>query len=78
MFPTTRRSVIVALASDDEEQRRRAFDTFVAIYWKPLYKYLRVARTRDGAERRQQPRSDQTGSLHVSFGRTAVEKLAAE
>jgi hypothetical protein len=47
MFPTTRRSVIAALGSDDEEQRRRAFDTFVAIYWKPLYKYLRVANRRN-------------------------------
>jgi DNA-directed RNA polymerase specialized sigma24 family protein len=44
MFPTTRRSVIAALASEDDEQRRHAFDTFVALYWKPLYKYLRVAR----------------------------------
>ena len=50
MFPTTRRSVIVALASDDEEQRRRAFDTLVALYWKPLYKYLRVARGRELAD----------------------------
>jgi RNA polymerase sigma factor (sigma-70 family) len=50
MFPTTRRSVIAALASDDDEQRRRAFDTFVALYWKPLYKYLRVARSRDTAD----------------------------
>lgn len=50
MFPTTRRSLIVALASDDEEQRRRGFDTFVAIYWKPLYKYLRVARTQNKAD----------------------------
>ena len=50
MFPTTRRSVIAALASDDDEQRRRAFDTFVALYWKPLYKYLRVARGRETAD----------------------------
>jgi hypothetical protein len=50
MFPTTRRSVIVALASDDEEQRRRGFDTLVAIYWKPLFKYLRVARGCDRAD----------------------------
>jgi RNA polymerase sigma factor (sigma-70 family) len=50
MFPTTRRSVIVALASDDDEQRRRAFDTFVALYWRPLYKYLRVARDRELAD----------------------------
>ena len=50
MVPTTRRSVIAALASDDDEQRRRAFDTFVALYWKPLYKYLRVARGREIAD----------------------------
>ncbi len=50
MFPTTRRSVILALASDDDEQRRRAFDTFTALYWKPLYKYLRVVRGREGAD----------------------------
>lgn len=50
MFPTTRRSVIAALASDDDEQRRRGFDTFVALYWKPLYKYLRVARGREVAD----------------------------
>lgn len=51
-FPTTRRSVIVALSSDDSAERTRAFDTLVACYWKPLYKYARVAfrRTREDAE----------------------------
>jgi RNA polymerase sigma-70 factor (ECF subfamily) len=43
LFPTTRRSVVLALASDDAVERARAFDALVAIYWKPLYKYLRVA-----------------------------------
>jgi RNA polymerase sigma factor (sigma-70 family) len=42
-FPTTRRSVVLALASDDAEERTRAFDTLVALYWRPLYKYARVA-----------------------------------
>ncbi len=41
-FPTTRRSVVLALSSDDEEERTRAFDTLVALYWRPLYKYARV------------------------------------
>lgn len=52
LFPTTRRSVIVALASADGEQRTRAFDALVALYWKPLYKYARVAwrRGREDAE----------------------------
>jgi RNA polymerase sigma factor (sigma-70 family) len=51
-FPTTRRSVIVALSSADAAERTRAFDTLVACYWKPLYKYARVAwrRSREDAE----------------------------
>ena len=51
-FPTTRRSVVLALSSDDAAVRTRAFDTLVALYWKPLYKYARVAwkRTREDAE----------------------------
>lgn len=46
-FPTTRRSVVLALGSDDASERARAFDTLVAIYWKPLYKYARFALGRD-------------------------------
>ena len=51
-FPTTRRSVIVALGSADTAERSRAFETLVACYWKPLYKYARVAwrRSREDAE----------------------------
>ena len=46
LFPTTRRSVVLALASDDAADRSRAFDALVAIYWKPLYKYVRIAHHR--------------------------------
>jgi len=49
-FPTTRRSVIEALGSDDSGQRERAFDTLVAIYWRPLYKYARVTHRRESAD----------------------------
>ena len=51
-FPTTRRSVVLALGSADAAERTRAFDTLVACYWKPLYKYARVAwnRKREDAE----------------------------
>ena len=51
-FPTTRRSVVLALASADASERERAFDTLVACYWKPLYKYARFAfrKTREDAE----------------------------
>ena len=51
-FPTTRRSVILALSSADVAERTRAFDTLLACYWKPLYKYARFAwrHTREDAE----------------------------
>jgi RNA polymerase sigma factor (sigma-70 family) len=51
-FPATRRSVVLALGSPDAAERTRAFDTLVACYWKPLYKYARVAwsRKREDAE----------------------------
>lgn len=64
-FPTTRRSVVLALASVDAAERTRAFDTLVACYWKPLYKYSRVAwhRSREDAE-----------DLTQSFFTRALEK----
>jgi RNA polymerase sigma factor (sigma-70 family) len=64
-FPTTRRSVILALSSDAADERARAFETLLACYWKPLYKYARVAfrRTREDAE-----------DLTQSFFMRALEK----
>ncbi|HSP14964.1 MAG TPA: sigma-70 family RNA polymerase sigma factor [Thermoanaerobaculia bacterium] len=46
LFPTTRRSVVQGLASADAHERTRAFDTLVAIYWKPLYKHARLSWSR--------------------------------
>lgn len=64
-FPTTRRSVIIALSSEAAEERGRAIETLVACYWKPLYKYARVAfrRSREDAE-----------DLTQSFFTRAIEK----
>jgi RNA polymerase sigma factor (sigma-70 family) len=41
-FPATRQSLLQAVASADPETRRRAFGTLVALYWKPVYKLLRL------------------------------------
>ncbi|MGH8565832.1 MAG: hypothetical protein ACREXW_17765 [Gammaproteobacteria bacterium] len=52
-FPTTRRSIVLALSSDDAAARTRAFDTLVA-----LYKYARVAWRRSapaGSSRESSP-----------------------
>src|SRR5258707_404550 len=43
LFPDTRSSIVLALGSDEEPERARAFGVLVAVYWKPLYKYVRAA-----------------------------------
>lgn len=40
-FPVTNHSAIIGAGSDDQLVRRRAFDTILASYWKPAYKYIR-------------------------------------
>ena len=41
-FPHTSQSAIVAVRSKDQDVRQRAFETILASYWKPAYKYLRM------------------------------------
>lgn len=41
-FPPTRHSVLLAAKAGNTQVRERAFDTLVAIYWKPVYKYIRI------------------------------------
>lgn len=41
-FPQTRISVVEALLSGSVEVRERALDTLAAIYWKPVYTYIRL------------------------------------
>lgn len=41
-FPLTRYSAIAAARSPDAGERRRAYETIVASYWKPAYKYIRI------------------------------------
>lgn len=42
VFPPTRLSVVERTLSDDADVRRLAFETLIAAYWKPVYKYLRL------------------------------------
>lgn len=41
-FPLTRLSAVAASHSDNAIERTRAFDTLIAAYWKPTYKYIRL------------------------------------
>lgn len=41
-FPTTRHSAIQELSSDDSSVRRLAADLIIRVYWKPVYKHIRI------------------------------------
>jgi RNA polymerase sigma factor (sigma-70 family) len=41
-FPATRLSAVRAARSSDPRERQGAFDALAAVYWKPIYKYLRL------------------------------------
>ena len=41
-FPVTNQSAIVLARSADQVVRQRAFETILASYWKPVYKYVRL------------------------------------
>jgi RNA polymerase sigma factor (sigma-70 family) len=43
-FPATHHSLIEALGATDPSVRLPAYDALISVYWKPVYKYLRVAR----------------------------------
>jgi RNA polymerase sigma factor (sigma-70 family) len=64
-FPATRRSVLLAARDADPENRRRALGTLAEIYWKPIYKYLRVHHRAEGEE---------AGDLTQGFFALALEK----
>ena len=51
-FPTTHWSAVLAARSDDEQDRRRALDALLPVYWKPVYKYIRLrwSRTNEDAK----------------------------
>jgi RNA polymerase sigma factor (sigma-70 family) len=41
-FPLTRHSVVLAAQSDDPATRSLAIEAVTAVYWRPVYKYVRM------------------------------------
>ena len=64
-FPVTNHSAIINVGSDDQLVRRRAFDTILASYWKPAYKYIRL---------KWQAGNEDAKDLTQGFFATAFEK----
>jgi RNA polymerase sigma factor (sigma-70 family) len=69
IFPATRWSAIEGARSADPEERRRALDRIAAVYWKPVYKYLR-------ARHRRQPEDAQ--DLTQEFFSSLIDKRTLE
>jgi RNA polymerase sigma factor (sigma-70 family) len=49
-FPTTRDSLIAGVSHPDDATRRAAFADLVAVYWKPVYRYLRLKWHKDNED----------------------------
>jgi RNA polymerase sigma factor (sigma-70 family) len=49
-FPSTRHSVVRAIADADPDVRREAYGALVRSYWKPVYVYIRLRWHRDPVE----------------------------
>ncbi len=64
-FPVTNHSAIIRARSDDQLVRRRAFETILASYWKPAYKYIRL---------KWQAGNEDAKDLTQGFFATAFEK----
>lgn len=64
-FPVTNHSAIIRARSDDQIVRQRAFDTILASYWKPAYKYIRL---------KWQAGNEDAKDLTQGFFATAFEK----
>lgn len=64
-FPLTSQSAILAARSTDFEVRQRAFETILASYWKPAYKYIRI---------KWQASNEDAKDLTQGFFAVAIEK----
>jgi len=66
-FPTTHRSILVALAAGDTTVRERAMEAVISAYWKPIYKYLRIRWRRSDDDARDLTQQFFTSALEKEF-----------
>lgn len=68
-FPLTSNTLVECLRSENEEVRARAWETLATVYWRPLYKYVRLKWNRN---------ADNAEDLTQSFLAFVFEKRALE
>jgi len=76
-FPSTRRSLLLAVASEEPTVRQRAFDSLVSAYWKPVYKYIRIRWRTSNEDAKDQTQEFFTQALERGlFQRYAPDKAS--
>jgi RNA polymerase sigma factor (sigma-70 family) len=66
-FPTTGLTLVARLGSAERDIRGAAFERIAALYWKPIYKYLRLAHRKSNEEAQDLTQSFLTFALEKEF-----------
>ena len=73
-FPRTSITLVESLRSDDDDVRNRGWETLAQVYWRPIYKYVRLKWNRDA-----EAAEDLTQSFLANvFEKGALEKFDPE
>ena len=66
-FPTTGLTLVARLGSVQRDVRGEAFERIAALYWKPVYKYLRLAHGKSNEEAKDLTQSFLAHALEREF-----------
>jgi RNA polymerase sigma factor (sigma-70 family) len=66
-FPTTGLTLVGRLASAQQDVRSAAFESIAALYWKPIYKYLRLTHRKSNEEAQDLTQSFLAYALEKEF-----------
>jgi len=66
-FPTTGLTLVARLGSSERDVRGAAFERIASLYWKPIYKYLRLAHHKSNEEAQDLTQSFLTFALEKEF-----------
>jgi RNA polymerase sigma factor (sigma-70 family) len=67
VFPASRYAVILASSSSDPEERAQALESLITVYWKPVYKYIRLKKGQDNENAKDLTQAFFTRALEKGF-----------
>jgi RNA polymerase sigma factor (sigma-70 family) len=67
VFPVSQYAVILASSSPDPEPRRQALESLISVYWKPVYKYIRLKKGQDNENAKDLTQAFFTCALDKGF-----------